>query len=288
MTTTNPTMTTTNPSIAIPIINPAVPRATGNHSALRTRSDDMRAVPAALRSEWIKLASLRANKAILVLTPLVGALISWALASSATDKKLTASELFIFPLPLVAMLATATGILMFTSEAQHGTLAAALTARPTRWMIVTAKAAMATMVGLVLGATAMAAGFGGALLGGVDVGDESAIASRAAWALLYIALGAMIGLGVGMIARHSAGAISGLLMWAFVIESLFAPALPDGVVHFLPFSAGYRLLDAGPNFKAPVTIAHELARPEYALIFGGYALVSLAIGTLLLYRRDTN
>jgi ABC-2 type transport system permease protein len=91
-----------------------------------------------------------------------------------------------------------------------------------------------------------------------------------------------------MIARHTAGAITGLLLWSFVIESLFAPAIPQGVRHFLPFSAGYRLLDAGPNFEAPVTIADLLARPQYALIFGGYALVSLAIGTLLLYRRDTN
>ena len=156
-------------------------------------------------------------------------------------------------------------------------------------MIVTAKATIATLVGIVLGATAMIAGFAGALLGGADLGDDgSAIASRALWALLYTALAAVIGLGVGMIVRHSAGAISGLLMWSFVIESLFAPALPDGLVHFLPFSAGYRLLDAGPNFKAPVTIAHELGRPQYALIFGGYALASLAIGTLLLNRRDTN
>ena len=91
-----------------------------------------------------------------------------------------------------------------------------------------------------------------------------------------------------MIARHSAGAITGLLMWSFVIESLFAPALPDGVVHFLPFSAGYRLLAAGPDFEAPVSIAHELARPQYALIFAGYAVISLAVGTLLLHRRDTN
>ena len=37
-----------------------------------------------------------------------------------------------------------------------------------------------------------------------------------------------------------------------------------------------------------MVIANELARPQYALIFGGYALVSLAIGTVLLYRRDTN
>lgn len=58
--------------------------------------------------------------------------------------------------------------------------------------------------------------------------------------------------------------------------------------HFLPFSAGYRLLDAGPNFEAPVTIADLLARPQYALIFGGYALISLAVGAVLLYRRDSN
>jgi ABC-2 type transport system permease protein len=269
------------------ISNPSIPWTTSDRSALRTRSDDVRAVPAALKSEWIKVASLRANKIVLALTPAIGGLIAWALAASAGDEHLTASELFIFPLPLVAVLATVTGILMFTSEAQHGTLAATLTARTTRWVIVAAKAVMATTVGLVLGAVAMVAGFAGALIGGVDVGDGSAVPSRAGWALLYIALAAVIGLGVGMIARHSAGAITGLLMWSFVIESLFAPALPDGVLHFLPFSAGYRLLAAGPSFKPPVSIAHELARPQYALIFGGYALISLAIGTVLLHRRET-
>jgi ABC-2 type transport system permease protein len=98
----------------------------------------------------------------------------------------------------------------------------------------------------------------------------------------------VLGLAVGMIVRHGAGAISGLLMWSFVIENLFAPALPNGVLHLLPFSAGYRLLDAGPNFEAPVVITHELSRPSYALIFGAYALVGLAVGTVLLYRRDTN
>jgi hypothetical protein len=155
-------------------------------------------------------------------------------------------------------------------------------------VLVAAKTTMAVAVGLVLGATGMVAGFAGALVGGVDLGDASTVAPRALWALLYIGLASVIGLGVGMIARHSAGAISGLLMWSFVVENLFAPALPDGLVHFLPFSAGYRLLDAGSNFEAPVVIAQELARPQYALIFAGYALASLVVGTVLLYRRDTN
>jgi uncharacterized integral membrane protein len=277
-------MTITSPTITIPTITPTA----GDRSAVRTRSDDARAVPAALRSEWIKLTALRANKVILVLTAAIGALIAAVLAATNTDPTLTAAELFIYPLPLVAMLAAVVGILMFTGEAQHGTLAVALTAQPARWVIVTAKTITATLVGLMRGATGMIAGFGGAALGGVTLGDGNALASRASWALLYIALAALIGLGVGMIVRHTAGAITGLLMWSFVIESLFAPALPEAVRHFLPFSAGYRLLDAGPNFEPPVAILNQLDRPEYALIFGGYALISLAIGTLLLYRRDSN
>jgi len=261
---------------------------TSDRTAVRTRSDDVRAARAALRSEWIKLTALRANKVILVLTAVIGALIAAVLAATATDPTLTASELFIYPLPLVAMLASVVGILMFTGEAQHGTLAVALAARPARWVIVAAKTITATVVGLALGATGMIAGFAGAALGGVALGSGSALTSRALWALLYIALATLIGLGVGTIARHTAGAITGLLLWSFVIESLFAPALPEGVRHFLPFSAGYRLLDAGPNFEAPVAIATQLGRPQYALIFGGYALVSLAVGTLLLYRQDSD
>ncbi|MCU1497627.1 MAG: hypothetical protein JWM47_1580 [Acidimicrobiales bacterium] len=270
------------------ITSPTIHSTTSERSTARTRTDDLRAFPAALKTEGIKLASLRANKVILGLTAVVGALVAWALAGSKTDATLTAAELFIYPLPLIATLATVTGILMFTAEAQHGTLAAALTARPTRWVIVAAKTVMATTVGVALGATGMVAGFGGAVLGGMELGDGSALVSRALWALLYTALATVIGLGVGMIVRHSAGAISSLLMWSFVVEALFAPAVPDGLIHFLPFSAGYRLLDAGSNFDPPVAIATELPRPAYALIFGGYALITLVVGTVLLYRRDTN
>jgi ABC-2 type transport system permease protein len=65
------------------------------------------------------------------------------------------------------MLASVVGILMFTGEAQHGTLAVALVARPARWVIVAAKTITATTAGLALGAAGMIAGFAGAALGGV-------------------------------------------------------------------------------------------------------------------------
>lgn len=266
-------MTTTSPAL---------------HFVTRTGDSDVRALPGALRSEWIKVSTLRANKVILAATAGIGAVISGALAATSTDASLKANELFIYPLPLVATLAIVTGILMFTGEVQHGMLPVILAARPARWVTVVAKTTAAVAMGVAYGTVAMAFGYAGARIGGAEAGASSALVSRALWALLYIGLAGVVGLGVGMIVRHSAGAVSGLLMWSFVIETLFAPALPDGVLHFLPFSAGYRLLDAGPNFEAPVVIADELTRPMYALIFGGYAVVSLVVGTVLLYRRDSN
>lgn len=36
------------------------------------------------------------------------------------------------------------------------------------------------------------------------------------------------------------------------------------------------------------TLTAALTRTENALIFGGYAALAITIGTVLLYRRDTN
>ena len=101
---------------------------------------------------------------ILGLSAVIAALIAGALARRRRrTRRLTASELFIYPLPLVATLAIVTGILMFTGEAQHGTLAVTLTARPARWVIVSAKTVTAVVVGVALGATGMVAGYAGAV-----------------------------------------------------------------------------------------------------------------------------
>ena len=66
-------------------------RLTWNHPAARSRVDDINAVPAVLRSEWIKLSSVRANKAILAMTTAVGGFVSWAVARFVTDEVQTVS-----------------------------------------------------------------------------------------------------------------------------------------------------------------------------------------------------
>jgi ABC-2 type transport system permease protein len=184
--------------------------------------------------------------------------------------------------------AAVAGILLFTSEAQHGTLAAALTAQPARWVIAAAKTVTAAAIGLVLGATGLAAGVTGAVVGGLDMGDTSTMAATTMWALLFTSLAALFGLGVGMIARHSSGTISGLLVWWLVVENMFTLFMPAQLGRFLPFFAGNALLAIDSDTSTAESIAVALSRPESALVFGGYTTVALVVGAVLLYRRDTN
>lgn len=91
-----------------------------------------------------------------------------------------------------------------------------------------------------------------------------------------------------MTVRHSAGSISGFLVWWFVIENLLTLFAPAKISRLLPFVTGYRLLDIGSDFDTPEAVAVALTRGQNALVFGGYTTVALVLGTVLLYRRDTN
>lgn len=257
------------------------------HPATRTGKGDIKAIPAALKSEWIKLSTVRSNQAMLGLNAVAGLLVSWAVAAFGADEALYVSEAAFSWTVVVAIVVAVAGVLVFTAEVQHGTLAAALTAQPTRWVLALAKAAMTMVFGLGMAVTGIAAGFAGALLGGLEVGDTGTMVSSTMWALLYTSLSAVLGVGLGMIVRHSAMAVSSLLVWSFLLEGLFNLFLPARVTRFLPFLAGDRLL-AIDTYLNPDAMAVALSRIEGGLVFAGYAALALAIGTVLLYRRDVN
>lgn len=210
--------------------------------SVRSTRDDVRAVPRAVRSEWIKLSTVRATRAIGWLTVLLGGVTAWACATFANDPVQTVSEVFVFSTVLTGVLASISGILMFTSQSQHGTLATTLTAQPARWVVAAAKTVMAAARGLFLGAAGMAAGVAGALLGGLHMGNTSAMAVTTLWGLLFTAFAAVLGLGVGMVVRHSSAALSGLLVWGLVVENLLTVFTPQSASNFLPYVAGNNVL----------------------------------------------
>jgi ABC-type transport system involved in multi-copper enzyme maturation permease subunit len=259
----------------------------------RSRRDDIASIPTALHSEWIKVSSLRSNVTILALTPAIGVALSWILATFVevdpdTDLPFTVGETFIFSTWLTTVLAAIVGTLMFTSEAQHGTLAAAVAAQPARWVTVASKTTLAASFGLAMGVLGMIGGLGGAILGGLPEGDTSGMASTALWGLVLTTLAPVLGLGVGMILRHSAAAVSILLVWAFVLENIARTLIPVSTARYMPFSAATGVLGISSATDTPESIAAALTPLQNALLFGGYAFALLAIGTTLFSRRDTD
>ena len=272
---------------------PDAHREGGRAPLTRTRHDDVASVPAAIRSEWIKLTSIRSNPVILASSLLIGILLSWILATFVktdmnTHEVFTVSQTFIFSTWLSTVLAAITGTLMFTSEVQHGTLATVVTAQPARWVTVGAKATIAAGFGLAMGVLAMIGGFTGAVVSGLRMGDTSGIATTALWGLMVASLAAVLGLGVGMIIRHSSAAVSTLLVWALVIENLIRSVAPATVSRFLPFSAADGLLGIKSAGDTAATAAVALTRVQDAIIYSAYTVLAVAIGSVLLYRRDAN
>ncbi|MGI9030278.1 MAG: ABC transporter permease [Ilumatobacteraceae bacterium] len=262
-------------------------------SSTRTGRDALTAVPGAIKSEWIKLRSLRSTPFILAGTAVIGVLLSWILATFVktdpdTDLAFTVSQTFIFSTWLTTMLASIVGALMFTSEVQHGTLPNAVMAQPARWVIVTAKTVVASGFGLVMGIVGMTAGFAGAVLGGLDAGDSSGVAATVLWGLFLTSMASLFGLGVGMILKHGAMATSSVLIWALVLENLIRGFAPPTISRYLPFSAAAGLLGIRQAGDTDETVAAALSRVQDAFLFGGYVVAAVAVGTVLLYRRDPN
>jgi hypothetical protein len=131
----------------------------------------------------------------------------------------------------------------------------------------------------------MVAGISGAMLGGLDAGDTSGMPATAAWGLMLTTVAPILGLGIGMMVRHSSAAISMTLVWAFVLENLFRAYAPATVTRYLPFSAANGLLNITTT-SDPAALAVALTRVQDALLFGSYTVAALTIGTLLLYRHD--
>ena len=84
-----------------------------------------------------------------------------------------------------------------------------------------------------------------------------------------------------VVARQSAAAISGVLVWWLVVENLVSVFAPERVVRLMPFFAGNGMLEIVDEGER---IAYD--RPITALIFAGYALASLAIGAAVTARTD--
>ncbi|GLH97255.1 ABC transporter permease subunit [Phytohabitans aurantiacus] len=247
-----------------------------------------------LRSEWTKLVSLRSTWATLgtvaVLTVGLAGAIGYGVSRS--DPPANAGEAVgaaFLPLDFFVLVIGVLGVLQMTGEYGSGLIRATLTAVPRRLPVLAAKAlALAALTFPVMLVVCPAAflvcqafiGEGGASLG--DPGVPGAILGAAACPVLV----GLLGLGVGALVRHTAGAVTALAAALLVIPALLTPVLPgdwdERVMKFVPTIAGQAMYAVGGDN----TPFETLAPAASAAVLVAWVLVALAGGAALLARRD--
>ena len=248
---------------------------------------------AAIVSEWIKLRSVRSTPIFIGLAATIGVAMSTILGRVVKDDPydhlpFTIGNTFLVSTWLTTLFAVVAGTLVVTSEVQYGTLAGALTARPSRSILVVAKAVVAAALGCTMGALGIAGGLAGGVASGMDPGDMSGAVSGVAWALVLTTLAPVLGLGVGLLIRHAAGAATTVLVWALAVETVVRGMVPPSVSRLMPFSAAHGLLGTRAAADTPETLAAELSNIGNTMVIGAWSLAALVIGSVLLSRRDAS
>jgi ABC-2 type transport system permease protein len=178
------------------------------------------------------------------------------------------------------------GVLMITGEYGSGTIRSSLAATPRRPLLLGAKTLVIGAIALVLGEVLTFACFflGQSMLSGnapvATIGQPGVVRALLLTGA-YLALLGMFGLGLGVIIRHSAGAIA-----AFVGATLLLPVLLQPLAaHGNPGRFTPEAILAN-SVAAVVHQPGQLSPGVGFLLMVGYCVAALGLGALLLTRRD--
>ncbi|HXL90123.1 MAG TPA: ABC transporter permease [Streptosporangiaceae bacterium] len=207
---------------------------------------------AVIRSEWIKLRSVRSSWLMLGATVLgiagVGLLVAyvtnahWSASSAAGFNPVNQTLLGV---NLAELTIGVLGVLVASGEYATGMIRATFTAVPRRLPVLVAKAGVLAAVTFVVCLAAVLGAFvgGQALLGshGLGIGHPEAVRAVIG-ATLYLTGVAVLGVGVGFLIRSTAGGIATVIGVLFVLP-LLAGALPGSSAFegYLPSMAGRAL-----------------------------------------------
>ena len=220
-------------------------------------------VLAAVAAERVKLTTLRSP----LWSVALAAVLSVGLA--ALQPQTAVLGVAVFGVPVLTVVA----VLTVTGEYRTGMIATTFLATPGRFVVLCAKAVVAAVF-CGLSAVVMAVT---AYLVAHEPLDGSTVAAIG----VYGGLAAVLGVGVGALLRHSAGAVSVVLLWPLLVEPLLGnlPGRGAQIGPYLPFANMFRLLDVTWLYPAydwhwGVVGALTYFTAVVAVVFGAAAFVT--------------
>jgi ABC-2 type transport system permease protein len=246
----------------------------------------------AIRSEWIKLRTIRSNWVLVVLAALFPIVIVLLFAGLGNAENMEGEDIFNVlsaSAILTQMLLGVLGVLSITGEYSSNTIRPTLAATPRRNRVMTAKGVVVSTVAVVVMAVVVAVSLvGGAAIAdgrGADLGTSALedLLAPAVGLVLFTGMVVLMGLGFGVILRSTPAAIALFVLWPLLVEGVIGGATSaaglDGVGNWLPYGAGTTLSDLEPS-------GDPFGRITGGLWFAGFLAVLGAFGSGLLARRD--
>ena len=246
-----------------------------------------------IRSEWIKLRTVRSSWWVLAATVLgiaiVGLLVSyvsnahWSSMNAGDRADFNPVNQDLIGVNLAELTVGVLGVLAVTGEYATGMIRATFAAVPRRFPVLAAKAGVLAAVTFAVALVTVLVTFvgGQALLGSHGISLAHPEAVRAVFgATLYLTVVAVLGVGLGFLIRSAAGAIA-TLIGVLLVLPVMASALPgsSGFERYLPSMAGRALfvMNGGDGMLSP-----WLGFAVFVL----YTVVVLAAAALVLCQRD--
>jgi ABC-2 type transport system permease protein len=254
-------------------------------------------VRGSLLAEWTKFRSLRANRAALftAFASVVGiGIIVCAATVKGWDTASAADRAAFDPVAgglsgggLAQLIIGVLGVLLISSEFSSGTIRSTFAAVPDRRLVLGSKAAVLATVTFVVSMASSLVAFlvSERILAGKHLEatfSDPGVARAVIGGALYLTVAGLLGLGIASILRHTAAAIGTLIGVLLVLPSLvgFLPgSLAHSVGRYLPSNAGSAVIKLNPD-------KWDMAPWTGLALFAGYAIATLAIGAVLLRRRD--
>jgi ABC-2 type transport system permease protein len=243
-----------------------------------------------LRSEWIKVRTVRVNWVLGILAAAFPVVLIALVAALTNDVRSTADALVgavTATMVLTSLLLGVVGALNLTSEYSHNTIRATFAAVPQRINVLVAKALVTLASTIACAALIEAVTFvaGSVILssrdGEIDVSgsDKAALVG----AVVLAGLLAMLGYGLGLIIRNSPATVAILVLWPLLLENLargvLAAAGVENGTPWLPYQSA--ILMANPDLSDS-----DPSRLHGGLYLGTVVLVLVIVGLFVNKRRD--
>lgn len=237
-----------------------------------------------LRSELLKQRSTETTLFLFIaMFGLVALAVAMHVLALGADQLSTRSnQLAVFQVGTRAgmLFAALVGAIAITAEIRYGTIRPTFLVTPRRGPVIAAKIAVSGLVGIVFGLLAEGLMTGSAAVAFAARGIDNQLTGSDYVQLLTggaaaAAFWAAAGVGIGALIRNQVGAIVGLCVWMFLVESLSEGFVP-GAARLMPGGAG--LSFAGNS--------DELSAALGAVLLLLYAAAVSAAGWLATLRRD--